>query len=501
MAVAVSGVQAAVSRNMGGITKVSGDGSFASMISASMSKQASSKISAAPSANNAPKADASAKPANNQPPAVKDGKNAAQTAQSAQPDQQIQDSNENLQDNVQKAEEQPDMDIKEPEDAVKEAVKEVLGRIKNALKDILDLNDEEIGVLMEQMGITMAGLLDPQVLQQFVVKAAGEEDVSALLMDEGLSSNYTQLLNAVQQIVDESGFSKEEIVQTEQQLQTEPEDFSDVLWQTKAMPEQTAVQEQAPVQEEVKREDSAITRTKQPEKPDKTNRTNKTEEKQPEENKAGEIVKKTESTSFEFESLKEGERGIVRTNSPQTKAADDISPAEQFLDLVSNAAKADQETKVVFSELTPAQQIREIANQILEKVRIIVNPAQTSMELTLNPASLGKVSLNLIAREGVMTAHFTAQTQVAREAIESQMVVLRENLENQGIKVDAIEVTVSNFEFTQSDGTNSQAGQNGRQQRRNITLEEADFLEEVTDEEAMAIDILARSGNQVDYTA
>lgn len=455
MAVTIAGMQAtgmkAASLNSVSSTgKTSGGGAFAAMISSSMSMQDSCKGSTAaqPEATGKPESSVSA---------VKEEAGASQNPvldKSQKTDGQIQEPEDMT--------EKPAEGVEEDAKALEEAVREVLTNVKEAVKDILKLDEDELNLLMEQMGITMADLLNPQVLQQLVVQAAGEEDVSVLLTDESLSGNLKELFKAVENIVEESGISRDEIVQ------------------------------------------QAVTENKNAAAADEAGGKEKTEISDSVSGKELHVSEDAKESSFQFEAVRETEQGAGRESSQERGgSSNDISHAEQFLNLVANAApEAQEEAEVVFSQLSPAEQIREIADQILEKVRILVNPSQTSMEITLNPESLGKVSLSLISKQGIMTAQFTAQTQVAREAIESQMMVLRENLENQGVKVDAIEVTVSNFEFTQSDGTGGQEQQGSKsQQRRNITLEDAGFLDEVTEEEAIAIDMLERSGNSVDYTA
>ena len=85
------------------------------------------------------------------------------------------------------------------------------------------------------------------------------------------------------------------------------------------------------------------------------------------------------------------------------------------------------------------------------------------------------------------------------------MVVLRENLESQGLKVEAIEVTVSNFDFTQNGGTAANnGGQENRQRgRRGLRFDESinDLPQGISEAEQIAADLMERNGNQVDYTA
>lgn len=89
--------------------------------------------------------------------------------------------------------------------------------------------------------------------------------------------------------------------------------------------------------------------------------------------------------------------------------------------------------------------MQEIVDQVVNHIRIRVLPQTTSMELQLNPESLGRVHLSVSSNQGVATATLTVQNEMAKEALESQLVVLRENLESQGLKVESVEVNVSNF--------------------------------------------------------
>ena len=125
------------------------------------------------------------------------------------------------------------------------------------------------------------------------------------------------------------------------------------------------------------------------------------------------------------------------------------------------------------------------------------------MEMNLNPESLGKVNLVVAEKNGLLTAQFTVQNEIAKEALESQMQTLKENFTNQGLKVDAVEVLVSNSPFSQdnmSEGSKEQQKSSGK--KKNINLADLDLLDDdITEEDAMKIDIMSQNGNSVDYSA
>ena len=71
----------------------------------------------------------------------------------------------------------------------------------------------------------------------------------------------------------------------------------------------------------------------------------------------------------------------------------------------------------------------------------------TQMEMELHPASLGNVRVQVAAKDGVITANFTTENESVKAALETQVVTLKNQLEEQGIKVEAVEVTVSSNAF------------------------------------------------------
>ena len=99
-----------------------------------------------------------------------------------------------------------------------------------------------------------------------------------------------------------------------------------------------------------------------------------------------------------------------------------------------------------------------------------------------------------------------------RAALETQLAQFRENLELRGIRVDAVEVTVGTHEFERNLEEGMAQGQfaqqqeddrqSGRPRMRNLNRGEIDDVAgELTEEEALAAQIMRDSGGTVDYTA
>ena len=153
---------------------------------------------------------------------------------------------------------------------------------------------------------------------------------------------------------------------------------------------------------------------------------------------------------------------------------------------------------------------QDIMRQIMDYMRVQIRPDQTSMEMQLHPASLGTLQIQVEAKGGVLTANFITQNEAVKAALESQMVQLQENFEQQGIKVEAIEVTVATHQFEQNldqqgrEGEQSGEMQEGRRPRvRRLNLSGMDGImpEDLEEEDRIAAEMMAVNGGTVDYTA
>ncbi len=323
-----------------------------------------------------------------------------------------------------KSEEKPEMKKTEGKDEASdveaaEKAAGVLNEVTEKVKEVLDLTDEQLAMLMEQMGITQMDLLNPETLQNLVLMANNGQDAVMLLTDANLLATVQELTEQVQMVVQESGMTPEEL--------------------TAAMenPEFEAVVSEAMEQlgeEEVQTETSADT--------------------------ADTAAVEEKSATIEFKT--ENNKGEERSQSDSNR--DFASEQNQFANqLVQNLQTAAEQITEVSGQKDMVQMIREIADQILEKVKVTVTPETTSLEIVLTPEELGRVNLRVTEQDGMMKAVFTAENELAKEAIESNLVQFKEMLNEQGLKVESIEVMVGGFTFDK----NSEAGQNEQESRKN----------------------------------
>ncbi|MBO4414953.1 MAG: flagellar hook-length control protein FliK [Lachnospiraceae bacterium] len=201
------------------------------------------------------------------------------------------------------------------------------------------------------------------------------------------------------------------------------------------------------------------------------------------------------------ENFESGKTSAPAKTSRDTKTT--VTPAQSFIQGLENALQVTDIDMPVAEGVT----VRDIVYQVVDAIRVNISNESTSLEMNLNPENLGRVSLNIQSRDGVMTAQITAENDTARAAIESQLQILKDNIEAQGVRVEAIEVTVSSFSFSDSRNAESDAREHpennsrvGRAGRASGTSD-SDEIEDISAEERLEKEVMEQNGSTVSYTA
>lgn len=361
-----------------------------------------------------------------------------------------------------------------------EKVQEVVGTVvQNLIQQITDtfsVSEEELQATMEDLGMTEVDLTDPGKLNELLMAVSGAQDSFALLTDENL-------YNDVKGIMD---LQKELTGQAQEELQLSPEKWQEAVTQIT----QETVAEPVITVETDKTENVAVT----------------TEES---------TVDTTEATVTQVPDS--GEKVPVQ-NAQENKTEDSGSRQEhndggQHGNLLLQNLKEDnflaQLQQTAQTEEARTADTQDIMRQIMDYMKVSVKADSSELEMQLHPQSLGTLHIQMASRNGVVTANFIAQNETVKAALESQMVQLKENFAEQGVKVEAIEVTVQTHQFEQNleqgRGNNSNTANEtgaGRKRTRRINLNAA-FAEEEpqTEEDRIAADMMSANGNTVDFTA
>lgn len=138
---------------------------------------------------------------------------------------------------------------------------------------------------------------------------------------------------------------------------------------------------------------------------------------------------------------------------------DDNKQKQDFNKVESGHINIDEvgfSTKVFNASLPKTQSLKninstDIIKQIMERMKFSVKPDVNEVKILLRPEHLGEVSLKIATQNGIITAQFTAENQKVKEIIESNFSNLKDILHEQGIEVGSLEVNISddskNYQF------------------------------------------------------
>jgi flagellar hook-length control protein FliK len=365
----------------------------------------------------------------------------------------------------------------EPEGEGLEAAMEVIAAavtdLEQQIADTFDISVEDVQNLMADMDLQPADILQPENLSNLLLEAGGVQDSMELLTDGELYADYQMLMEQGKEAVEQIGAQLE--ISPEQVLQTVDAAKMPAVEQTAEKPIVEVTVETEDAEPTVQVQDVVNTQEVQ-----------QTEDNQ---NNAGQ----TDSRSSEHESKDEG-KGEANGN--------------LVLQTIRDAAFEPQTENVQNTAVSSDVDTQEVMQQIMDYMKVQVKPDMSSLEMQLHPASLGTLQIQVAAKGGVLTANFVTQNEAVKAALESQMIQLKESFEEQGVKVEAIEVTVQTHQFEQNleqgRGRQPQETEGRRVRTRRITLggtEESDIPEELDEQDKLTAQMMAANGNTVDYTA
>lgn len=409
-----------------------------------------------------------------------------------------------------------DADMQKVDQAVEEFAKEV----QQEVKELLGVDDAQLEAAMKELGLTYQDLMDPVNLANLVMNLTGEEDQLGLLMN----ADFQELMQNVEvlskNLLQELGMTPQEVAEVFAQLEQNAAQI------TEEVPQQ--MQEVTDTQAEVLQvqQTDDVQATEQKSQVTGMTDTNAATAEAVESDGNVQNVEEPVSQEVRVEndqtaSQQEGQQEEAPENSMTTE--DDASLLQQN----------DTTEKSIFTEHTFQQTVQtirtdnitaapttaapqnvvfntlDVIRQVSEFTRVMYQGDTTSMEMQLNPENLGKIYVQVTAKEGVVTAHLAVQNEIVKEALENQTIQLRENMNQQGIKVEAVEVTIASHEFErnleqnqQGSAQDEQREQASKSPRRNISMNQLDEMSGLMSEEEMLVaKIMRDNGNSVDFTA
>lgn len=409
-----------------------------------------------------------------------------------------------------------DADMQKVDQAVEEFAKEV----QQEVKELLGVDDAQLEAAMKELGLTYQDLMDPVNLANLVMNLTGEEDQLGLLMN----ADFQELMQNVEvlskNLLQELGMTPQEAAEVFTQLEQNVAQITEEVPQqvqevTDTQAEVLQVQQTDDVQAtEQKSQVTGMTDTNAATAEAVENDANVQNVEEP-------VVQEVRVENDQTASQQDGQQEEAPENSMTTE--EDASLLQQN----------DTTEKSIFTEHTFQQTVQtirtdnitaapttavpqnvvfntlDVIRQVSEFTRVMYQGDTTSMEMQLNPENLGKIYVQVTAKEGVVTAHLAVQNEIVKEALENQTIQLRENMNQQGIKVEAVEVTIASHEFErnleqnqQGSAQDEQREQASKSPRRNISMNQLDELSGLMSEEEMLVaKIMRDNGNSVDFTA
>lgn len=357
-------------------------------------------------------------------------------------------------------------------------VDEAADKMLSDTADELSITEEELLSMLQSLSLTPVDLLTQEGLQQVVLAVSGETDFANFLTDETMFTTLQNLSGELQttlsDLADELGISKDEV----QDFLTA---FADKAGDASALQAEVLPTEEVPDEET----EDAVTDVK---------------------------------NSFDTENAADGKtvsevtvpgKEVEKQTRKETSGEEKSFNGDKAFDNFAQSLKTGQtENAQAAAEITPHFDVEteNIIRQITDYMRGNVTDGVSEMDMQLHPANLGSVHIHLEAKEGVLTAQFTAQNESVKAALESQMIQLRDSFEEQGLTVESIEVMVSSQKFDQSyeeaeSHANDTGSRSGRQRTRRVSLHVSMEDEELSDEEILAKEVLKGQGSTVEFTA
>lgn len=381
--------------------------------------------------------------------------------------------------------------------------------VKEILKDELGVSDEQVEDAMSILGLQWLDLLNPASLSQLVTQLTGTEDACSLLMSEEFTNIMQNTDALVQNLSETLGISKDEWVALQNQLTELTADFNETVDMADG-----GVQEMDPQTDAtITSQDTTVTATTV----QMTQTAEETQNVQPEEEAedAAPVIQVNASEDAQAENnVSEDASGEMDESAAQSQKTKENSVNEhpqnmEFQVRAEQQTAAPEEVNKVASRTTI--DVQDIMNQITEFAKVNLSSENSSIEMQLNPENLGKVYLHIAAtKEGNITAELAVSSETVKTALEAQIADLRTSLNQQGIKVDAVEVTIASHEFERNLEQNaageeqqgSQREESGRTAGRRLFRGELDELSGLmNEEEALAAQIMKDHGNTMDVTA
>lgn len=375
--------------------------------------------------------------------------------------------------------EMSESELKDVEEAM-EVLGSAAGQVISQIAQTFEISEDAVMQVMSEMGMEPLDVLKPDMLSNLMLEIGGAADSMELLTNEALYGGFKEVMT----VLDDT------LAETAQKLNVSPEELQQVIRQmpeadllNAQMPESNEAEGVLPIEVTVEEADSDMqTVVKQ------DVQTNISENAQPE---TSDITAGS------------ADQNASRDSRRDSTGNDGNGENQMLAQLRENRLQpqVNQTVQTTAASFVADMETQDIMRQIMDYMRVQIKPEVTNVEMQLHPASLGTLQVQVASEGGVLTAKFVTQSETVKAALESQMIQLQESFSQQGVRVEAIEVTVQTHQFEsnleQGRGRNQEA-QERRGRVRRLILDgqlTTDEIKELNAEELLEARMMEANGN------
>lgn len=356
------------------------------------------------------------------------------------------------------------------------------------LSQVLNISKEELESLLEESNLSALDLLDTNNLSKFYMHLTQDSNLISLITDESLGAEYSAILDIVKNANQDLN---QELMET---LDTSDIDIEsllkDLLLNDSSNPADNEGQDLVGLNLDMSGESGDLDPNEVVNKIEPANTSHLSESK---------------SVNLVVDDQREASANTSSKGTNKDLSSDSYGSTRSEVNW-NNLNMTINETSNVSQASSQIEDIHDVTLQIIEQVKVKLQDNQQSIEINLHPEHLGKLSLEIASKNGMLTAKFITQNEGTKELIESQMSVLKEQLNLQGLKVEDIEVEVGLSDFFHNQSSDSNPERNKQNQGRKIPnfnfLAEDDLpSEETLDDLLISYEDSNVTNNSVSYLA
>lgn len=337
----------------------------------------------------------------------------------------------------------------------------LLESVMTLLMQKFDVTEEQLEQVLGELGLDVVDMFEKTDLMSVLVELSGAEDISAVLTSEELYVQVQEVIQDIDMIQQSFG----------ENVQLQPEELQQIAQclEVVAQPEETVEEPELAVE--------------------------------------GQVVEEVPETQTQVLEVVDDREPLRQESDGQEHSMTGQEGFQQFTTRVSQFVQETVQTGE--NPFVQTVDMEDIIQQVIERVKLDIQPDTTDIEMQLHPESYGKLNLHVSVREGVVTAQMAVENEMVRSALETQVVQLKDEMLAKGLKVDAVEVTIASHSFEQnleegqqqeSDAqeTNTHAHRQINLQNESMTLED---IMQMSEQEALARKIMLENGNSIDFSA